>query len=88
MSNELFDKINKILAQWNPLDVPDYISDVEYSDYVNRIVSCADNYEDIRKELIKIMQDDMGFEYLEENDDQRKEINLISSEIWKVLNQF
>ncbi len=34
----LFDQVNDLLSQWNPLGVPDYVADTEYECYVSDIL--------------------------------------------------
>ena len=36
--NSLFDQINYLLSLWNPLEVPDYVTGTEYTDYVYDIL--------------------------------------------------
>lgn len=37
--NSLFDQINYLLSLWNPLEVPDYVTGTEYTDYVYDILN-------------------------------------------------
>lgn len=38
IKNSLFDQINYLLSLWNPLEVPDYVTGTEYTDYVYDIL--------------------------------------------------
>ena len=38
IKNSLFDQINYLLLLWNPLEVPDYVTGTEYTDYVYDIL--------------------------------------------------
>ena len=82
MDNELIDNINLILAKWNPLEVPEIIADSEYSSYVDYFLSIRNNQEDIKKQLIRILINDLGLEYSENNNFQKKEIDTVASEIF------
>ena len=52
--------INKILTEWNPLGVPDYIADVEYIDYVPVIMNNMDNVQSLCSCLEKLLIEKMG----------------------------
>ena len=54
MLNMLEKEINKILADWNPLSVPQYISEYEYVSYVPHLKLLGNNEYEIKKYLIKI----------------------------------
>ena len=47
-------EINKILTDWNPLSVPQYISEYEYVSYVPHLKLLGNNEYEIKKYLIKI----------------------------------
>ena len=42
-----FNSINKILAEWNPIGVPNEIADVEYTSYVGELMRVINNKEKI-----------------------------------------
>ena len=54
MLNMLEKEINKILTDWNPLSVPQYISEYEYVSYVPHLKLLGNNEYEIKKYLIKI----------------------------------
>ena len=43
----LFDQVNDLLSQWNPLGVPDYVADTEYECYVNDILAILKSGKDL-----------------------------------------
>ena len=52
--------IQKILEDWNPIGVPEYIVDVEYLDYIPYLIQTAHNLEKTKKGLIYILRQ-MGY---------------------------
>ena len=55
--NSLFDQINYLLSLWNPLEVPDYVTGTEYTDYVYDILDILKS----RKNLEDYIYNDMFF---------------------------
>lgn len=53
--NSLFDQINNLLSLWNPLEVPDYVTGTEYTDYVYDILDILKS----RKNLEDYIYNDM-----------------------------
>ena len=53
--NSLFDQINDLLSLWNPLEVPDYVTGTEYTDYVYDILDILKS----RKNLEDYIYNDM-----------------------------
>lgn len=53
--NSLFDQINYLLSLWNPLEVPDYVTGTEYTDYVYDILDILKS----RKNLEDYIYNDM-----------------------------
>jgi len=67
-------QINEILSEWNPIGVPDEISQTEYTSYVPRILECLQNEKSLDDCLVKILFDDMGFTYDKNNPSHIEEI--------------
>lgn len=78
-------EINNILAEWNPIEVPEIVASDEYKNYVTRFDSANLNKENIITELKKIVVDDLGLEYSDENEVLKSEIEAISDKILYVL---
>lgn len=47
IKNSLFDQINYLLSLWNPLEVPDYVTGTEYTDYVYDILDILKSHENL-----------------------------------------
>ena len=64
------DVINNILAQWNPLEVPAFIAQVEYESYVNMILEHSESIESISRVIYQILNVYMGIEpsYIDETE--------------------
>ncbi len=54
------DKINDILKIWNPLDVPAFIADDEYKDYIPDIMKCMVNKKKLENFLLNLLEKKMG----------------------------
>jgi len=62
-----YELVNDILAEWDPIGVPDTVAKTEYTDYVQRILIKRDNLDGITKELETIIIADIGLDYNGEN---------------------
>ena len=78
-------EINSILTEWNPIEVPEIIASDEYKNYATRFDSAKLNKENIIAELKKIVVDDLGLEYSDENELLKSEIEAVSERIFNVL---
>ena len=45
--NSIFDQINYLLSLWNPLEVPDYVTSTEYTDYVYDILDILKSHKNL-----------------------------------------
>jgi hypothetical protein len=61
--NKDYELVNGILAEWDPIGVPDTVAKTEYSNYVQRILAKRDNLDAIINELETIVVLDIGLEY-------------------------
>ena len=86
MQHNVFSKINDILSEWNPLEVPTFLAKEEYKDCINRIFQQGSDYQKIKAELILILTSDLGMLYDENNVLQRNEVEKISIQISNLLN--
>lgn len=55
IKNSLLDQVNYLLSLWNPLEVPDYVTGTEYTDYVYDILDILKS----RKNLEDYIYNDM-----------------------------
>lgn len=53
--NSLFDQVNGLLSSWNPLEVPDYVADTEYKDYVYDILDILKSGKDMESYIYNDM---------------------------------
>ena len=65
--NRDYELVNDILAEWDPIGVPDTVAKTEYADYVQRILVKRDNLQGIIKELETIITADIGLDYNGDN---------------------
>jgi hypothetical protein len=79
--NSLFDQINYLLSLWNPLEVPDYVTGTEYTDYVYDILDILKS----RKNLEDYIYNDMflGALGLGPSELARREISALCESIEK-----
>lgn len=81
-NQKIYDFIQKILEEWNPIGVPEYIADVEYLDYIPLLIKNAHDEKNLEKQLVTILKY-MGFNnnYIHRKMVQ-KEIKEIASKIY------
>lgn len=75
-------KINDVLAEWNPIKVPESIADIEYTSYVGQIVISFIQSESIFDYLVYIYTNVMGYEM---NEASQRGIELVSNKILHIL---
>jgi len=80
--------VNDILAEWDPIGVPDNVAKTEYSDYVQRILNHRDKLNDIVKELERIVIKDIGLSYDPNNSDQNEHMTKFALKIYKGLKNY
>ncbi|WP_051697967.1 hypothetical protein [Prevotella sp. 10(H)] len=69
----MVEKINDLLAEWDPIGIGLPMSKYEYVQYVPNIISQKDNYLKL-KEYIFTMLDNMGLYYNSESEVVQKDI--------------
>ena len=74
--------INNILAQWNPVEVPAFIAQVEYESYVNMILEHSESIESISRSIYEILNVYMG---IDPSDIDETEIQMLSKEIYETI---
>lgn len=84
--NKKVNKVNEILAEWNPIGVPPKISKDEYSSYVLSLFNYETNYLGLVERLESILTDDIELEYDSENIDDKKELLFFAHKIFEILN--
>lgn len=53
-------EINNILKSWNPLDVPEFITEDEYKSYIKNILNCIHEGKNLGTFLIDLLENKMG----------------------------
>ena len=75
-------EINRILSEWNPLCVPDFIKYDEYTDYIVDIKANINNSVNLREFLLKML-DKMKIEHRSET--LIRDVNKITKEITNLV---
>lgn len=84
MKNQrLYSFIHDVLKEWNPIGVPEYITDAEYENYIPSLALVIHNKELIEKELVAILEQ-MGFrsEIIQKKEVQQ-DVKDIAKRLWK-----
>jgi len=84
MQSKRFDKINKVLAKWNPIGVPNEIAIDEYKAFVSIINEAASNEETLLKCLEDILLNKIGLEYDKKNLEHVEDLKKVSLEILEI----
>ena len=85
-SNSLFDQVNALLSSWNPLEVPDYVADTEYKDYVYDILDILKSGKDMESYIYNDMfVRAMG---LGPSESAEREISALCGSIEKVYKEY
>jgi hypothetical protein len=67
MNKIIYNKMNKILIDWDPIGVGLPLSKFEYQGYIPKIYKTYVNNGDLKKVLLSILQDDLCLEvYIED----------------------
>ena len=66
MTTSLFNKINAILAEWNPIGVPQGLALDEYKSYVPLLLSAYNRGQNIENFLLWVYEEQIGFNVNEE----------------------
>lgn len=85
MPPEIHASLNTLLAEWNPIRVPDHIAQFEYSDYVPVIINAfytGKGLTSIREALTEIYTNRIGYDL---NSDAEAGIQILSESIFRLL---
>ncbi len=85
MHDNIFDEINDIFSEWNPIEVPTDLAKEEYKSYITRIIKVGSNYENIKAELVAILTSDLGANYDENDVIQKNDVERITIQILRIL---
>ena len=82
MKKKIIDEINKILIEWDPIDVGKDIATVEYKGYIPEILSARKNFNDLVRCLKCMIVNDIGLDYQKYNDNHKKDLVFIAYKIF------
>lgn len=80
-SETIESQINKVLAEWNPIGVPDDIALLEYSSYVDEIASVIADREQLRLYLVNLVSEVIGLPYDDLNRSHRDDMDNVINKL-------
>ena len=78
-------QINTILAQWNPIGVPEFIAEDEYRLYVEQIIAVGQSVKDMKLFLLDLIENVIGLGFDQSRLDQCQEIERVAVRITRLL---
>lgn len=84
----LYDNINKVLSEWNPIGVDENIATDEYKGYVQTILKSIDNEDKLLKCLETILIEHLGMPYDNENENHINDLHIICHKLIEVYNEY
>lgn len=81
--NHTIKNINQILANWNPLDVPESIAIEEYKGYIPLIIRTIESHQQLINCLEDILINQLEVNYDPTNKEHLKDLQQICTEIIK-----
>lgn len=79
----MIEKINKILSEWDPIEVGYPLSLEEYKKYSSKINMLMTNENELRTYIIKILNE-MGLNYNHNDSIQKKDIDKVVQKILRL----
>ena len=79
--------VNKILAEWNPIGVPEMIAHSEYTSYVHRLLSCRDDFNALVREMEVVITEDIGLDYDSDNPEHKEHTVRFATRIIRELKE-
>lgn len=83
----LKERINDILSEWNPLDVPPFIASVEYAAYIEPIIKAGKSIDLLRKYFINLIIEQLGLSYDSSNIEQKNSLEDVTEKVMSVLQE-
>ncbi|SFQ83442.1 hypothetical protein [Hymenobacter arizonensis] len=62
LTEDLFAQINAVLAEWNPIGVPDGTAEDEYQSYVAVLVESWNRAQDVKPAMVWVYTQPMGYD--------------------------
>jgi hypothetical protein len=78
--------VNQILAEWNPIGVPEGIADSEYTSYVSNVLKFRNDLDGLVKELERIVSVVIGLNYDSNDSEHRQHTVTFAKKIIQALN--
>jgi hypothetical protein len=83
----LVEQINRVLADWNPLEVPSHIASEEYKGYIPSILRSIQSKEQLLICLEDILNNKLGIEYDSKNKTHSADLQNVSNKLIEVYKQ-
>lgn len=80
-SSNIENEINKVLAAWNPLPVPEFLAVNEYRYYASQIALIGNDFVKISAYLKKVVSEDLGLGYDGNNPEHRADVEQIANRL-------
>ncbi len=81
--NKIFENINKVLADWNPISVPENIATIEYIGYVPLILKNIGNRQNLVCCLEDILINIIGLDYDPTNKKHSEDLEHVCDKLMK-----
>lgn len=82
-----FENINRVLADWNPIGVDEYIVDDEYQRYIPSIIKAINDKQKLMVRLEDILVNKMGVEYDPSNEKHSEDLQRICEKIMQAYKE-
>lgn len=79
------DKINKVLAEWNPLGVPDELATEEYTSYISTIIRFANDEKQLKNYLEQVLIDDLATGYDKSKKEHYEDLEKVVKKLHEIM---
>lgn len=83
----MFEKINKILSVWNPIELDDQLAQVEYQIYIPAIIEAMESQTELFICLKDILINKLGLDFTPSNEAHVNELIYVSKKLMQVYNE-
>src|SRR5688572_27898207 len=87
VKNSIEHRINLILANWNPIGVPDHVALYEYQKYIPKIIKCLNRRNGIVRCLADILITEIGLIYDINNKQQVNDLDKVAGMLMESYHQ-
>ena len=77
--------VSEILAEWNPIGVPEVVADSEYTSYVHRLLPYQSDISGLIIEMERIVTDSIGIDYDADNPEHKQHTGRFATKIIQAL---